>query len=121
MLHGRYAAVSGANLRGSRAGNPTSQIIVPQSWKYQRFAWQRSKGSIDDYGCYVYPFRNAGDDRFVGLIRKALPTALWGLWGRNQFEARGIASFSRFGAVRRHRLLARVAWHHRHARRPGTR
>jgi hypothetical protein len=50
----------GVDLRGSRAWNQASQIIVPQLEKYQWFARQRSKGSLDDENCDGYLFDNAG-------------------------------------------------------------
>jgi hypothetical protein len=50
----------GADLRSSRAWNQPSQLIVPQFEKYQWFARQRSKRSLDDENCRGYPFDNAG-------------------------------------------------------------
>src|SRR6202790_3621072 len=79
MFHGRNAVILGANVNSSRAGNPTSRIIVPHFWKYPSFARRCSEGSMDDCAGDVYPFCNVGMTESVGVDSGPLPSP--GFWG----------------------------------------
>jgi hypothetical protein len=82
MLHGRLAAIMGVDLRGSRAWNPSSQVIVPHFEKYQCFGWQCSKASMDDEDCHSYPFHNACMTESIGVELGPFATARFGAWGK---------------------------------------
>ena len=54
MLHGRLAVSLCGNCLVPMQGTPLTSVIVPQFYKYQRFARRRNKGSMDDSVNCVY-------------------------------------------------------------------
>jgi hypothetical protein len=62
-----------AHLRGSRAWNPHTEVIVPQFEKYQCLAWQCSKGSMDHEACQSYPFCTPASTESLGVHVGPLP------------------------------------------------
>src|SRR6202047_2638464 len=97
MLHGRNAVILGVNVSGSRAGNPTSRIIVPHFWKYPSFARRCSEGSMDDCAGDVYPFCNAGMTKSVGVDSGPLPSP--GFWGLGEGTKLQLVRLLRFGGL----------------------
>jgi hypothetical protein len=82
MLHGRLAAIMSAGLRGSRAWNSTTEVIVPQFEKYQWFEWQCSKGSMDEENSHGYPSDNACMTESFGVELGPTATARLALAGK---------------------------------------
>src|SRR5260370_16975205 len=76
---------------------------------------------MDDRVSHGYPFHNAFMRESSGVDDGAIATALLGMGGRNQLEARKVARISRLGAARRRRPLHRIAWRNGYAGRFGTR
>src|SRR5713226_442553 len=83
--------------------------------------WHCNRGPMDDRVSHGYPFHNAFMTESSGVDDGAIATALLGMGGRNQLEARKVAWISRLGAARRRRPLHRIAWRNGYARRFGAR